>query len=209
MKNFVIFDKSTLRKLTSYSNEYKSNFDGLWGDEDVIANLELGELDPDTVKCVSFQDTETIVLQPEQQIPIFDSETGEQTGVEIVPAVTEDREFTNYRLEVDQILVQTKSENTKNELIAKAREQMDTDILEFSKTIYGSMSAEAMLSWEAQWTRMANSPEAFIGKFGLTTAEEVAAYAQNKINTVSIPAGIYRLERIEQFQAERSAILNS
>lgn len=132
----------------------------------------------------------------------------EELDVDTVKCVAfDDVGTTNYRIEVDPVLLAAKQVRIKEELIAQARAQMDADILEGCKLIYGSMTAEAMLSWEAQWTRMAASPAEFIGKFGFTTIEQVSAYVQNKISTVSIPAGLYRLERIEQYSAEVNAIL--
>ena len=226
MKSFIIFDKETLERLYSYQAEAKQLFGGKWGNSSEVVHLEVPQdLDADTVALESFEDSETVILEPEQHIeavteerqvidehgePVLD-ENGEPTyetvvisEAQTIPAVTEERAFTNYRFVIDGALVEQKADKLKQEAISEAYNRMDKDVFDACEVTYGTRRADSATAFYLTWRQMIDNPNAFAAMFG--SEQAVIDFATPKLAAAESYA-VFRLGRIAQFEAERAAIL--
>lgn len=214
---YKIINPTTLAIEHTYWSHLGENaplpFGGPWG---VYPHVMVPTyLDSDCVKAQKEEYQEEVVDVPEQIIPEqghWEEQDGQQVWVidfpeQTIPAVTHIEDRVRFFLIEDTEAVEAKRQRLKQEEIRAAYQRMDADIIAESKRIFGSETVEAMFSWQFQWDVMLRRPEEFIGKMGLMSVEQVLAYANNKIDTVSVPVGQYRLDRIAQFLQERDEIL--
>lgn len=112
------------------------------------------------------------------------------------------------------------AQKQKEAQIAAAYAQMDADVRAEMVTVFGTTSTESATAYEKTWALMLETPADWSGA-GLTarfdrgglsigdaldTDQKVTDYAQACLDAVKA-YGISRMQRIEQFRAEREAIL--
>ena len=134
-----------------------------------------------------------------------------------VPAVT--GYPAHYEIQEDPALVASKSAAQKADQIAVLYKQMETDVLTGMAQVFGTLNTDSAAAYERTWVLMTQKPELFSvaglkAKFAvgglsigdaLDTNEKVVAYASAKIAEVEA-YGVQRLQRIEQFYADRAAV---
>jgi hypothetical protein len=115
----------------------------------------------------------------------------------------------------DEVLVAQKALKAKEAAVALAYEAMNKDVLTQMALAFGTQNPDSASAYERTWTLMISSSAEWLG-LGLKddvgtlleTGEQVLAYAQAKLASV-IAYGKFRLQRIEQFRAEKDAIVQS
>jgi hypothetical protein len=94
----------------------------------------------------------------------------------------------------------------KQALVDEKYNLLNTEVYAQMASVFGTTNPESATANHNTWATMVQYPTAFVGSLGFTTPEEVLLFAQPKLNA-SIAYSIYRLQRIEQFRQERTAIL--
>lgn len=169
--------------------------------------LPLGELDLDTVKCVAFQDTETIVIREEQVFePILDGEGNVISAGYTIPAVTEEREFTNYRLEVEPTLLAAKAEKVKYENYRSEAGALVKDIYAEMEKVYGSADDIGNIAtYLTLLDMLANPDEYIIPEIGLIERKTIIGYADSELTKIRAYSK-FRLLKLAQIKDKKEKL---
>jgi hypothetical protein len=116
-------------------------------------------------------------------------------------------------LVLDSNLVNAKAARLLSEAVTEKYSDMNSDVYAQMNTVFGTSKSDSAVAFKETWDLMVSHPEDYVNKAMndvgtiMTTELEVTTYAQTKLNAVRAYS-VYRLERIQQFYAERAAILS-
>ena len=96
-------------------------------------------------------------------------------------------------------------ENETPKLIKAAYDSMVAHIYAEMLTVFGTSNDASAAAFAATYEAMKARPESYVGKLGLTTKEEVEAYATAKL-LASDNYAIYRMEKISEYQITKAGL---
>jgi len=113
---------------------------------------------------------------------------------------------------VDGVVVEDSSKVSdagKEVLITEAYNSMVKDVYDEMENVFGTRNDVSASAFAATYEAMLKRPENYIdATLGFSSEAEVTTYAMSKIST-SDAYGVFRLKRIAQYQAEKTAILGA
>jgi hypothetical protein len=177
---FKIVNPDTLLIEHSYEADEAVQYGGSWGS---YPHLPVEALDPDCVKAELVEDVITLI---------------------------EDTDKTA-----------TKAVATKTSLVTTAYNELNADVYAQMAVVFGTTNADSAVANNESYKNMKSSPALFsnkgfkaekaVGSFtlgaALDTDQKVIDYASARLGETTQYA-VWRMERIEQFKAERNTILN-
>lgn len=95
----------------------------------------------------------------------------------------------------------------KESAIEQAYMGMVRDVYSEMEKVFGTRNDVSAQATASTYEAMEKRPSNYVGMLGLNDEAAVVAYAVTKINEADTYA-VFRLSRIAQFQAERTAIIN-
>jgi hypothetical protein len=190
--------------VTGYSEDDSRDL-SIFSNESQIL-LPVGDLDIETVKCIATEETYEHELEPEQVFePILDDDGSVISAGYTIPAVTETRTRTVYSLAVDEDKVAAKAIVTKQALVAEAYNRMDKDVFDACETVYGTRRADSATRQYLTFQAMLATPSDYVPSL-FPDVESVVAYATPKM-AAATAYSVFCIQRVQQFEAERAAIL--